>query len=215
MTTSQSEADVIFNRANIALARSQRLVASWLPPKSDAELAEQTKSEEELQIEEDEIFTAVPEKLGLGAPLPKATEDGSWNRTELSSNDKLRQQLMGKGYAKAMAAKQRQLQLQQNMNKRPDQGKAGTKSSARTEEADDDDDEEEGRSSLGNKKRKVAATGAEDGANEETVESKEASASASASAPVPGTESGRGKKKKKTGSYLDELLSQRSKKKKK
>lgn len=60
--TASNEADVIFNRANIALARSQRLVASWLPPKSEDELAEQTKSEEELQREEDEIFTAVPEK---------------------------------------------------------------------------------------------------------------------------------------------------------
>ncbi|KAJ9194356.1 hypothetical protein DTO164E3_5334 [Paecilomyces variotii] len=209
MTAPTNEADVIFNRANIALARSQRLVASWLPPKSDEELAQQTKSEEELQREEDEIFTAVPEKLGLGAPLPKATEDGSWNRTELSSNDKLRQQLMGKGFAKAMAAKQRQ--LQQNINKRPEQGKAGAKSSARTEDdgGDDDDDEEEGRSALGNKKRKVAATVVEDGANNEIAESKESSAS------TPGAESGRGKKKKKTGSYLDEVLSQRSKKKKK
>ncbi|KAJ9216726.1 hypothetical protein DTO166G4_1572 [Paecilomyces variotii] len=209
MTTPTNEADVIFNRANIALARSQRLVASWLPPKSDEELAQQTKSEEELQREEDEIFTAVPEKLGLGAPLPKATEDGSWNRTELSSNDKLRQQLMGKGFAKAMAAKQRQ--LQQNINRRPEQGKAGAKSSARTENdgGDDDDDEEEGRSALGNKKRKVAATVVEDGANNEIAESKESSASTS------GAESGRGKKKKKTGSYLDEVLSQRSKKKKK
>lgn len=61
MSIPKSEADVIFNRANIALARSQRLVVSWLPPKSDEELA-QTKSEEELQREEDEIFTAVPEK---------------------------------------------------------------------------------------------------------------------------------------------------------
>ncbi|KAJ9259763.1 hypothetical protein DTO212C5_8566 [Paecilomyces variotii] len=209
MPTPTNEADVIFNRANIALARSQRLVASWLPPKSDEELAQQTKSEEELQREEDEIFTAVPEKLGLGAPLPKATEDGSWNRTELSSNDKLRQQLMGKGFAKAMAAKQRQ--LQQNINRRPEQGKAGAKSSARTEDdgGDDDDDEEEGRSALGNKKRKVAATVVEDGANNEIAESKESSAS------TPGAESGRGKKKKKTGSYLDEVLSQRSKKKKK
>ncbi|KAJ9299289.1 hypothetical protein DTO271G3_2911 [Paecilomyces variotii] len=204
-----TEADVIFNRANIALARSQRLVASWLPPKSDEELAQQTKSEEELQREEDEIFTAVPEKLGLGAPLPKATEDGSWNRTELSSNDKLRQQLMGKGFAKAMAAKQR-LQQQQNINKRPEQGKAGAKSRTEGAGGDDDDDEEEGRSALGNKKRKVAATVVEDGVNNEIAEGKESSAST-----TTGTESGRGKKKKKTGSYLDEVLSQRSKKKKK
>lgn len=61
MPATSSEADVIFNRANVALARSQRLIASWLPPKTADETAN-AKSEEELQKEEDEIFTAVPEK---------------------------------------------------------------------------------------------------------------------------------------------------------
>lgn len=60
MSMSQSETDVILNKANLALARSQRLVASWLPPQTSEELAN-FKSEEELQREEDEIFTAVPE----------------------------------------------------------------------------------------------------------------------------------------------------------
>lgn len=60
MAVSKSESDVILNRANVALARSQRLVASWLPAQTDHELAS-TKTEEELQREEDEIFTAVPE----------------------------------------------------------------------------------------------------------------------------------------------------------
>lgn len=61
MAASTSEADIVFNRANVSLARSQRLIASWLPPKTEQELAS-AKSEEELQKEEDEIFTAVPEK---------------------------------------------------------------------------------------------------------------------------------------------------------
>ena len=56
----KNESDIILNRANVALARSQRLVASWLPEKTPDELAN-AKSEEELQREEDEIFTAVPE----------------------------------------------------------------------------------------------------------------------------------------------------------
>jgi hypothetical protein len=60
MALSKSESDVILNRANVALARSQRLVASWLPEKTTSEL-ENTKSEEEIQREEDAIFTAVPE----------------------------------------------------------------------------------------------------------------------------------------------------------
>lgn len=60
MSLSKSESDVILNRANVALSRSQRLVASWLPQQATEELAN-PKTDEELQREEDEIFTAVPE----------------------------------------------------------------------------------------------------------------------------------------------------------
>lgn len=60
MSLSKSESDVILNRANVALTRSQRLVSSWLPAQTEDELAN-AKTEEELQREEDEIFTAVPE----------------------------------------------------------------------------------------------------------------------------------------------------------
>jgi Protein of unknown function (DUF3245) len=55
-----SEADIVFNRASLALARSQRLIASWLPPKTPRELAAR-KSEEELDREESEGFSPVPE----------------------------------------------------------------------------------------------------------------------------------------------------------
>lgn len=68
MSTSKEEADVVFNKANVALARSQRLIASWLPPVTEEELSN-TKSEEELQKEEDEIFTAVPEKYDFSEKL--------------------------------------------------------------------------------------------------------------------------------------------------
>lgn len=57
-----SSTDIILNRANVALARSQRLVASWLPAQTPEEKSSNnTKSEEELQREENEIFTPVPE----------------------------------------------------------------------------------------------------------------------------------------------------------
>jgi hypothetical protein len=55
-----SEADVIFNKASVALARSQRLIASWLPPRTAQELAN-VKSEEDLEREDREIFAPVPE----------------------------------------------------------------------------------------------------------------------------------------------------------
>lgn len=60
MATSNAEAELIFNRANVSLARSQKLIASWLPQAADS--ARVTKSDEELQREEDEMFTPVPEK---------------------------------------------------------------------------------------------------------------------------------------------------------
>ena len=63
MPLSSNETDVIFNRANVALARSQRLIASWLPKAAD-EVAN-AKTEEQLRREEDEIFTPVPEKYAL------------------------------------------------------------------------------------------------------------------------------------------------------
>lgn len=55
-----SEADIIFNRANVALAKSQRLIASWLPPKTYGE-ADSMKTEEELDTEDRETFAPVPE----------------------------------------------------------------------------------------------------------------------------------------------------------
>lgn len=60
MPVQSSEADIIFNRASVALARSHRLIASWLPPQSPSELAN-AKSEEEIEKEEQEIFKPEPE----------------------------------------------------------------------------------------------------------------------------------------------------------
>lgn len=60
MAPQASEADIIFNRANVALAKSQRLVASWLPPRT-ADEAKNAKTKEEIDREEQELFTPVPE----------------------------------------------------------------------------------------------------------------------------------------------------------
>lgn len=62
MSLSNAETDIILNKANIALARSQRLVASWLPqpPTDDPEHTPDHNAA--IQREEDEIFVAVPER---------------------------------------------------------------------------------------------------------------------------------------------------------
>ncbi|EEQ85445.1 hypothetical protein RJZ56_006880 [Blastomyces dermatitidis] len=215
MSVSASEADIVFNRANVALARSQRLVASWLPPKTAEEIAN-TKTEEELQREEDEIFTPVPDKLGLGAPLPKSQQDGSSNRTELSSNEKLRKQLLGKNYKKFTPSvpvtgsrplpdtKLKHHQRHQRAKPQPES---------------DDDDEDEGRSSLGRNKRKRVRTGVEGGDEvTTTTATKPAAGNHNDNGDDNQSDDGsaqRSTQRKKPVSYLDELLAERSKRRKK
>ncbi|KAF4158879.1 hypothetical protein CNMCM6069_003118 [Aspergillus lentulus] len=232
MSISKTETDIILNKANVALARSQRLVASWLPPPTDEEKA-RVKTEEELQREEDEIFTAVPETLGVGAPLPERAADGSWNRTELDSNDKLRKQLLGKNYKKVMAASAGVKPGKPVGQNGAPAGNATASSTAGTRDADDDDDdEEEGRTAVVGRKgdlRKKAVDSArkrkattdiaeddgsgpsgaveiKDGDSEDTPAKQEGPLSR----PAPGP-----KGRKKATSFLDEILADRSKKRKK
>ncbi|KAJ5683151.1 hypothetical protein N7462_006316 [Penicillium macrosclerotiorum] len=206
----KKESDIILNRANVALARSQRLVASWLPEPSADELAN-AKSEEELQREEDEIFTAVPEtfrRLGVGAPLPEKAADGSWNRTELSSNDQLRKQLLGRNYDKIMKAKAAAKSTQTTA------AQPGKPASTLVNSHDDDgdDDEDEGRTSMvGQKKRKTKQTQPQPTTPTDQSDNAENGAAPSEVHAKPAPSKGR----KKATSYLDELLAERSKKRKK
>ncbi|KAJ5222594.1 uncharacterized protein N7469_008834 [Penicillium citrinum] len=205
MALSKSESDIILNRANVALSRSQRLVSSWLPAETETT---PEKTEEELQREEDEIFIAVPETLGIGAPLPEKAADGSWNRTELGTNDLLRKQLLGRNYdrimkEKAAAQKPAPVQRETGQGQSSISGQAqGTSSSAVTEE---EDDEEEGRAAMVGKKRKKDL-------KENFGENGSGSGSGSG---VDGVTGGKGKGRKKAASYLDEILAQRASKKKK
>jgi len=171
-------------------------------------------------------------RLGVGAPLPEKAADGSWNRTELDSNDKLRKQLLGKNYKKVMAASAGVKSGKPVGQNGVPAGNAAASSAAGTGDADDDDDDEEGRTVLvgrkGNsrkkdlnsaRKRKATTDTAEDdgigpsdgdevkdGGSEDTPAKQESPSSRSA----PGT---RGRKK--ATSFLDEILADRSKKRKK
>ncbi|KAJ5486235.1 Protein of unknown function DUF3245 [Penicillium desertorum] len=212
MSLSKSESDVILNRANVALSRSQRLVASWLPQQTTEELAG-PKTDEELQREEDEIFTAVPETLGVGAPLPQKAADGSWNRTELDSNDKLRKQLLGKNYDRVMKAAAEQ--------KAAAAASTATATSASASvakaEVEDEYDEEDGRSAMlarQKNKRKGGARadrGVHPAAAAAEAGDKGGEEGEGEGAPAPARSKGR----KKATSYLDELLAERAKKRKK
>ncbi|CAI7615561.1 unnamed protein product [Penicillium discolor] len=212
MSLSKSESDVILNRANVALSRSQRLVASWLPQQTSEELSN-PKTDEELQREEDEIFTAVPETLGVGAPLPQKAADGSWNRTELDSNDKLRKQLLGKNYDRVMKAAAEQKAAAAAATAAAASASAGVAKA----EVEEEYDEEDGRSAMlaRQKNKRKGGAGAGRGVHP-------AAAAAAAEAGDKGGEEGEGapapvrsKGRKKATSYLDELLAERAKKRKK
>ncbi|KAL4787543.1 hypothetical protein BJX76DRAFT_299732 [Aspergillus varians] len=226
MSLLKADADIILNKANIALARSQRLVASWLPaePLTDQD---HEKTDSELQREEDEIFTAVPETLGLGAPLPMKAADGSWNRTELDSNDQLRKQLLGKNYKKVMAEKARQKAAKTGSGlpatTNPVSNGTGNHQSSAGNGAmdDDDDDNDEGRSASiakkASRKRKVEmhtepATQTED---ESGVLKNENSNGPTEGKTANSQQRPNSKGRKKATSYLDEILAERSKKRKK
>ncbi|KAL4877280.1 hypothetical protein BJY04DRAFT_222227 [Aspergillus karnatakaensis] len=227
MSLSKSDTEIILNKANIALARSQRLVASWLPtqPQTDDRNA---KTVAELQQEEDEVFTAVPETLGVGAPLPSKAADGSWNRTEIDSNDQLRRQLLGRNYKKVMAEKARQKGTDSSLSK--DSGSKGVWSQnsgdGKGDTNDDDDGDDEGRTaSIGkktsSKKRKVEVGEGSEATNRQVKETtnddmKDIDREISGN-PKTGTSQPKAtaKGRKKTTSFLDEIIAERSKKRKK
>ncbi|KAI4176084.1 MAG: hypothetical protein LQ348_006072 [Seirophora lacunosa] len=151
MAPRPSEADVIFNRANVALAKSQRLVASWLPPRTEAEL-QSSKSEEQIEKEEQELFTPVPELLGLGAKVPDDLKDGgALNKQKLTSDDLLRKQLLGKDY---LESKRKEERGQRGSGVVVPLGSKPLPAAAKRKAEDVNSEDEGGRSSLGKKKHR-------------------------------------------------------------
>ncbi|KAF2268114.1 hypothetical protein CC78DRAFT_530492 [Lojkania enalia] len=106
MSKRNSESDVLVNRLNVGLAKHQKLLASWLGPKSKAELEIEKSNEEQEQkdFQEEGIDSHL---VGVGGQMLKEIEDGTFKRRTQTSQDKLLQQLLGAKAAKAhKAAKQ-------------------------------------------------------------------------------------------------------------
>ena len=85
-----SQADIIFNRTNVALARSQRLIQSWLPPKPEAEqdspanqdddddfLVPREKTKDETEQEEEEYRAFLEREVGQDLAEIIKVEDGA------------------------------------------------------------------------------------------------------------------------------------------
>ncbi|KAK0936814.1 hypothetical protein LTR29_011588 [Friedmanniomyces endolithicus] len=195
MATSQELADIILNRQAVALARSRRLVQSWLPQKP-------TTADEELPNpqptagEEDDDWEGMTELQGVGSKR-KAEDEGvldGLKRKKLSSDNKLLELLLGK---KAAQARRKTLETM-------------------PQQRDISEDEEEGRAaSFKSRKSKakpvlVAPEPELDGQDEsmDAEEGKDAEPrvqprSAKEEPPPPA-------KKRKAGSYLDEILNQKA-----
>ena len=172
-------------------------------------------------------------RLGVGAPLPKDVADGSFKRRELSSNDKLLKQLLGKKIAKAAKVhpttnSSKSSGLSQNLGSKP------VKPPIRQEESED----EEGRASIFKSKRTkqkiISGSYSQDVQNPlETISKKRGRLQmngndsdntddgddaireeGSSSQPKPTTAGSENKVLRKSTNYLDQVLAERSKKKK-
>ena len=208
-----SEADVIFNRASLALAKSQKLIASWLPPRSELEQSSAAKNSEAFDKEDAEIFSSAPEsystppkpllssllmyfRLGLGAQISDEKNSHSFPQThQMSSSDqRLRQNILGK-----------RASFVQNRGGVTPKSKlsAAVQPKRKRDVQEESEGEEEGRTgSIG----KDFAT-KDDGIAMKATHQREARNGDTAAVSTI--------RKKAPGSYLDQVLSERSSKRKK
>ncbi|KAI7218103.1 hypothetical protein KC333_g3809 [Hortaea werneckii] len=221
-----SEADVILNRTNVALARSQRLIQSWLPPKASEESAATQSTPAE---DDEEDFKGLDETAGIGSKRKAEDEglpDGALRRKKLASNDKLLEQILGK---KAAQQKKKQ-DASKNSIKASLPAKQMPAQPTKPQQPDSEEEEEEGRAAaFKSKKRKanppvprpaeppVRHADAQERTNTEEGMQKNQNATHDAE-PQPASEKDTDDErpaKRKTGSYLDELLTQKASKKSK
>lgn len=196
--------DVAFNRVSVALARSQSLVASWLPPRPAEDPAAQ-KTPDQPQQEESALFTPGSDILGVGAEPPKDILDGSFKRNQLSSNDRLRQQILGKHAAKGQKSAAAS-HLPTKKLERP---------SKPSRVQDDSDDDEDGRAAMFKSKRKTAPASVRKEVSEDDTGSEgEVKGKAASKQVAPAASPVQEKSRKRPVSFLDEMLEERSKKQK-
>jgi hypothetical protein len=217
-----SQADIIFNRTNVALARSQRLIASWLPPKPQAEDQDTTKS----LADEDDDFRGDSEIGGIGSMAQRddsGLPEGAFKRRNPGANDKLLDSLLGK---KAANAHRKAQALAKSEAAQPlGAPKPAVKETSKRPAQDSDSDDEGGRAAAFKSKRprpsKPQPKIADDAAEEDTnapVAGDDAGVKTTETSPEPPQATNTASKtggKKRPASYLDELLGQKANKKNK
>jgi hypothetical protein len=218
-----SQADIIFNRTNVALARSQRLIASWLPPKPQSDQQESTQA----AADEDEDFRGDSEIGGIGSLAQKddsGLPEGAFKRRNPGANDKLLDSLLGK---KAANAHRKAQALAKSATAQSQEAPKPVAKEKPKRPADSDSEDEGGRAAAFKSKRakpfkpqpKVQEGDAEDGAPVDTntpeadVEAK--TAELTLQPPQDTNIAAKSNGRKRPASYLDELLGQKANKKNK
>ena len=221
-TERTTEADLVFNRISVQLAQSQKLLQSMLGPRFTNGHNDDCPVKE-VDSEDNEVFTAEPElcvfalepvyteridrsRLGAGAPLPKDGEQSALTKDRRSNlaDEQLRKRLLGKN-AKYLTSGM--VGNGRSSDKSNVVGHMAPKQRRKGNPTATDSDEDEGRSSLGfSKRRKVQgisqAEGVEGGNADDPAAALPWSKQVNGS-PVPNIN--------KSGSYLDEVLAERSK----
>ena len=222
-----NDADVVMNRLNVALARSQRLINSWLPQN-------QTRESEDGEVEaddDDEHFKPMSETGGIGSKVAFDDEglpDGAWQRKKLSSNEKLMEQLMGKKAARArVKSRDAGKSISASRHAAPKPLLNAMREQKRKAESEDED--EGGRAAAfkprkrGKAREHQVAKQIADQGNDGEMENDESGpvrggvadeAHDQGTGSIMDSEPGEKASKRMGGSYLDELLAQKAKKKK-
>ena len=215
-----SQADIIFNRTNVALARSQRLIQSWLPPKPEAD------QDSPVNQDDDDDFRGDSEIGGIGSAVQKddsGLPEGAFKRRNPGANDKLLDSLLGK---KAANAHRKAQALAKSATAQPQTAaKPAVKETAKRPAQDSDSDDEGGRAAAFKSKRprpskpqpKVSEKPIENGTHARVAD-EEVKSNVTEPSPEPLQETSTASKtggRKRPASYLDELLGQKANKKNK
>lgn len=221
-----SQADIILNRTNVALARSQRLIQSWLPPKP---ATEDQDSVHQPAADEDEDFRGDSEVGGIGSAAQKddsGLPEGAFKRRNLGANDKLLDSLLGKKAANAHRKAQAEARGRAGQSQNVAGSRPPVKETAKRPAQDSDSEEEGGgraaafvsKRAKPSRPQPKASDNVEErdtvvgtGQDEDEPNSSDAGAKAAKETNTPAAKGG----KKRPASYLDELLGQKANKKSK
>lgn len=211
--------DAIINRINLQLARSRSILNSW-----QSQSAKADENQEDDLRDNDEEFTQYDEKGGIGSKASHDDESSLLTRRS-AFKDKLLEQLIGKKAASAKRKEDAHKSMSTSKHAAPKPLTNGQMSQAQAEESDE---EEEGRAAAFRSK-KSSNLQAQTRANEEAADDADEEGQSESMHAIQGLEAAEGKarensdakaepkapKRKAGGSYLDELLSKKAKKKSK